>query len=33
MKPSGPMEVELGDLEIADWTKEEVKGVKEGSRG
>ena len=29
----GPMEVEFDELEIASWTREELKGVKELSRG
>ena len=33
MRPSGPMEVELEDLEMAVWTCSVVKGVNEGSRG
>ena len=33
VRPSGPMEVELEEREMASWTMEELKGVKEGSRG
>ena len=33
VRPSGPMEVELEEREMASWTMEELKGVKEWSRG
>lgn len=33
VRPSGPIDVELGDFDMAAWTCSEVKGVKEESRG